>query len=519
MSSSQLLEYKRGIQFVYETLTKTKTKELTKKFEKYGCYFSAKIIDFSDLFILLKLTLKQNTTFKDVKSNAETVCRKLKLYQILLLENESGIIMLILLEPVQSDRLQDLFHDTYFINSLKQFKLPYIYGEGLLYPLIIDLENATHILIGGSTNSGKTVSLQASICFLARTQSPKDLKMILVDTGGADLIPFNKLPHLLCPVIEDRNQLFKIMQNVMSEMENRRKIKINNPAEFESLPSVVIVIDEFPSIFRNNDTPETKSLANAFSSILDRGRHYKFHLIISAQNPIQKNMKIDLGNITTRIAFRCARDIHSETILGEKGAEQLTEQGEFLAKIPQSNQLMHNKGMYISPDEIHQIVDEVVNNTPDDFRNDLNNFIIDEYSITEVEEDSSVAESHTLDNVRVAEKPSSKDKQLADTIIWALKKQEVSINLLKKESKIGNNTAEALIKKLEDLGIVERTHAKTKRKVLPKSIADLPEELLMFLNENGYSNDYISENFYDNSKVEDISDENAPERNEQEIES
>ena len=194
--------------------------------------------------------------------------------------------------------------------KLTKMQLPYIVGHNITGQLVItDLSQNKHILLGGATNSGKTVGLHALITSIIVCKPSSFVNLILIDVGAADLVVFNGIPHLSCPVIREKNIAHHAILSLKDEMERRIEMQIMDMDNFKRLPQLLLVIDEFPALFSGIDKNVAKSLTDALSDLLQRGRHAKVHVVLAAQNPTIQNMHIELGNITTRIAFRCAKKI------------------------------------------------------------------------------------------------------------------------------------------------------------------------------------------------------------------
>ena len=120
-----------------------------------------------------------------------------------------------------------------------------------------------------------------------------------------------------------------------------------------------MVIGEFPALFMGLEKAVSKTLTDVISSLLQRGRHAKIHVVLSAQNPTFQNMKVDLGNITARIAFKCTKKNFSKTILGKEGAENLFGRGDLLLRSPRFDSPQGIQGIYITPEELCQMVQHI----------------------------------------------------------------------------------------------------------------------------------------------------------------
>jgi len=353
--------------------------------------------------------------------------------------------------------------------------LPWIVGYNFMgFPIVIDLAKVPHLLIGGSSSSGKTVGIKSLITCLAM-RSPAHINFIIIDVGTTDLTVFEELPHNACPIVRDRDTAYLVLAALRAEMERRIKLEVANPRAFKALPHLVLVIDEFPALFMGMDSKMmSKAISETISSLLQRGRHAKIHVILAAQNPTIQNMKVDLGNITTRIAFRCAKKNFSEVILGEGGAENLSGPGALLLKAPIYDSPQQLQGVFITPKEVRQLVQRIRKSL---YPVTTNKFVlpIPEKRLLPT------ALSAVADNTS----PTADELLLAQVVAWAVEKEEISANLLMNNFKVGWNRATRYMRRLEDWNLVDRPDGKQARRVHFTSTDNFPEDLLMFMERCG----------------------------------
>lgn len=378
-------------------------------------------------------------------------------------------------------RLPDVLDDPPDDKKLKKAKLPYIVGHNAMGQIvIIDLKESPHVLIGGSTGSGKTVGLQALIISIAYWKKPDEVNFILIDVGAEGLLAFEGLPHLSYPVIRDRGTALRALTALKDEMERRIALAQTDLQTPKAIPRLVVVIDEFPTLFMGEtDKKVSQIFSGTISSLLQRGRHAGIHLILAAQNPTCQNMKVDLSNVTTRIAFTCAKKNYSEIILGESGAENLSGQGNLLLKTPQYDRLQRIKGIYIKPRELWSVVQQIKAMYPS-----VGKFNLILPGLEPEEETDSRSSQPSCSVVR--NWPSKEDQLLADAIAWALKREHISVNTVMQRFQLGWNKASRLVERMENLGIVGRPEGKLPREVIPRGPEDIPEDLSAFLTKAGY---------------------------------
>ena len=467
--------------------------KIPKTFKKFGDNLS--ILD-HDLFgsrIRYKVKLKGNTRRSSILAHASDVQSRLQLSQFQVDEDKSGIYIVVSGQEVEYPHLLELLNKGTLNNTLGKMKLPYIVGyDNIGQSLIIDLATCPHLLLGGSTNSGKTIGLRALITTIIHTNLPTQANLILIDVGASGLTVFDGIPHLACPIVQDFDTAYRTLAALKSEMERRIQIEHTDPKVFKHLSSLVLVIDEFPALFvGSGDKGTSKQMAGIISSLLQRGRHAKIHLVLAAQNPTLPNMKVDLGNITTRVAFRCAKKNFSETILGEGGAENLQSQGSLLLKSPQYDSLKWAQGIYITPKEI-QLVTQHLKSPQYLYDGDKKlNLTIPKTPLI-VNRGNLFSR---LQPIPTVSGPSEQDRLFAAVLFWTLSQDRISANALMNTHHLGWNRAANLMKQLEELGIIDQLNGKQTRRVRPASIEDLSNELLDFLASCDYPHDSIISTF------------------------
>ena len=457
--------------------------KLSEKIEKtYGKFkVNIEIVDW-DIRpdrICYEVKVKGTSREADVFSYASEVQSRLKL-PLFHVEKKGFIICITTSDKnTKCPHLLKILGDPAYEEDLDEAELPYVIGyDSLGQPVVVDLSEFPHLLLGGSTNSGKSVGLQALITSNINTKPPSEVNFVLIDVGAGDLMVFDGIPHLSCPVVQDRDAAYYVITALKVEMERRINLGHANANEFERLSRVVVVVDEFPALCTGADKAMTKTLTNDISSLLQRGRHAKIHLVLAAQNPTFNLMKVDLGNITSRIAFRCAKKNFSETILGEGGAEKLSGPGSLLLKLPLSNGLQYIQGIYIKPEDIQRVVQWLKSPQYQYGKAD------GKFNITVPPEALTEAAGERYSRLRpivAAAGPSEQELLFAAVLFWTFGKNHISTNMLMVEHHLGWNKATNLVKQMELLGVVSKLNGKQPRTVRPKRIDDLPAELVEFM--------------------------------------
>lgn len=216
------------------------------------------------------------------------------------------------------------------------------------------LDELTHILVAGTTGSGKSISINTAIMSLCCYNTPDKLGLILIDPKRVEFAKFQNLPHLIVPVIQEMQQAYYILAQLVEEMEYRyytlEKLgKTQNKGEFKK---IVLVIDELTDLVMTN-----KEIKNQLVRILQKGRACGIHCIIGTQSPRATILDgVTLANLPSRLALTCASVRESCLILGHKGAEQLQGKGDAILKTPESTTETRLQSPYISTSDINKLI-------------------------------------------------------------------------------------------------------------------------------------------------------------------
>lgn len=230
-------------------------------------------------------------------------------------------------------------------------------------PVCADLTAMPHLLIAGTTNSGKSVLVNAILTSLLLNNSPLDLRLVLVDPKRVELTGYNGIPHLLAPVVVDADRVGAALQWVLREMDSRykrfSKVGARNIADFnlkgdEYLPYIVVVIDELADLMMLAPEETERSITR----LAQLARATGIHLIISTQRPsVDVVTGIIKANFPARVAFMVASGTDSRVILDKPGAEALLGRGDMLYQAPDAPAPVRLQGVYVSDPEIQRLVD------------------------------------------------------------------------------------------------------------------------------------------------------------------
>lgn len=431
--------------------------------KKYGRYIFR---------IIFKPGTKESLVFE--RTSDIKIALQMPLFQ--LFKENLSIYLAVSEKNLIKNSLLEMLSSQEFCNS--KDGLPIALGYDLIGRMIFeDLEEIWHALYAGSTKSGKSTGLTNLILSLVVKQPVSRCNMIIFDTGANSMAVFEGVPHLSHSIIKDINEGMYVIRMLVKEMERRINLE---ESERVKQPAIICVIDEYITFIENiNEKSQSKEVKNAISDILRHGRHGKIHMVLVAHNPTEKNVMVDISNMTARMAFKCAKYQNSITILGESGAEKLSSKGAMLYKSNKYPSPKYIQAAYMSPEEVRRVVERVKS-----AEHDLSSrFLIPEWEVSEplVQEIEGIDSSLNGNN---------EEKELANIIMWVLEIDNVSANKLKKQFSMGNR-AKNIIVKLHKMGIVADKFANQPRKVLPQSFEDVPREVIDFLKENGISAEEI----------------------------
>ena len=377
-------------------------------------------------------------------------------------------------------------------NSLqKMLRAPAFYSKGMWVPIglgydmrgdmyFADLAGFPHSLYAGATNSGKTVGLRCAIAYIAATQPVNMVNLVIIDTGASGLDIFDGLPHLSYPIVKDVETAFGVLSALNKEMERRIRLPLD---ELRLLPALVCVSDEYRALISNVDDAYKNALVNTISNLLNRGRHGKVHIFLATQEPAKQDMLINRTNLNARMAFACPDFYASRAILGEGGAEKLPGKGAMLFKSPEYPDPVYIQGAYMSTDDIKQLVARIAS-VPHDLSRKFT---------PDIDLMPPPARTYEVLNGGPS-KLDIKNKELADIIMWTLRRNNISARQIGQQFRIGNRAA-ALVDKLFQMGLISDKFANQPRKVLPSCIEDLSLEVIGFLEHNSYTKVDIQEAF------------------------
>ncbi|MDC0517731.1 DNA translocase FtsK [Candidatus Pelagibacter sp.] len=336
----------------------------------------------------------------------------------------------------------------------RETKLPIALGKNISgNPIIGDLTSMPHLLIAGTTGSGKSVCINTIILSLLYRHTPEKCKFILIDPKMLELSTYEGIPHLLCPVITEAKKAASVLGWVVKEMESRyrlmtkegvRNIDSYNGKHKLPMPYIVVVVDEMSDLM----LVAGKEIENYIQKLSQMARAAGIHIIMATQRPsvdvITGTIK---ANFPTRISFQVTSKIDSRTILGEQGAEQLLGKGDMLF-MSSANKMIRIHAPFVSDDEIEKINNFLRSQAEPDYVDEILNFADDK----EISENS--------------KNQSDKDELYQPAVDIIKSEGKASTSFLQRKLQIGYNRAARIIDMMEEDGIVSKANHVGKREVL-----------------------------------------------------
>ena len=336
----------------------------------------------------------------------------------------------------------------------KDLKLPIALGKSISgQPLIGDLTSMPHLLIAGTTGSGKSVCINTIILSLLYRHKPEICKFILIDPKMLELSTYEGIPHLLCPVITEAKKAASVLGWVVKEMENRyklmtkvgvRNIDSYNAKHKISMPYIVVIVDEMSDLM----LVASKDIENCIQKLSQMARAAGIHIIMATQRPsvdvITGTIK---ANFPTRISFQVSSKIDSRTILGEQGAEQLLGKGDMLF-MSSANRITRIHAPFVSDNEIEKI----------------NSFLKSQGDPEYVDEILNLSSESPSDD---GSDDSDQDDELYNKALEIVKSEgKASTSFLQRKLQIGYNRAARIIDIMESRGVVSKANHVGKRELL-----------------------------------------------------
>jgi S-DNA-T family DNA segregation ATPase FtsK/SpoIIIE len=327
-------------------------------------------------------------------------------------------------------------------------------------PVITDLGDMPHLLIAGTTGSGKTVCVNSLILSLLYRTSPAELKLLMVDPKMVELALFNGLAHLLCPVVTDAKKAAIALNWVVNEMEERyqllAKVGVRNIEAYnkkqEGIPYIIVIIDELADLM----VVSRDQIENAITRLAQLSRAVGIHLILATQRPsVDVVTGVIKANFPARISFKVASKVDSRTVLDMNGADKLLGKGDMLFLRPGESKPIRAQGSLVTDKEIETVV----------------NFI------------KSQAEPFYDEEILKEQKKSfsaqgQKDELYDQAVRIIMESNQASVSILQRRMRLGYTRAARIIDMMEEEGLIGAFEGSKPRKILVDREAWLEKEIM-----------------------------------------
>jgi S-DNA-T family DNA segregation ATPase FtsK/SpoIIIE len=354
-------------------------------------------------------------------------------------------------------RLRELISHAYFQES--NSNLIFVLGRDVSgAPCYADLAKMPHLLVAGSTGTGKTIFLNNFILSLLYRNSPEILRIILVDPKRVEFSTYQGLPHLLAPVIFDVQKTINLLKWLVKEMERRFDILSGNGSrdilsynekvlkeKKEPIPYIVLIIDELADLM----AARGKEMEVGIVRLAQMARAVGIHLILATQRPsVEVITGLIKANITSRIAFQVASQVDSRTILDIAGAEKLLGAGDLLFTSAQTIKPKRIQGSYVTEKEVKKVINYIKTENPiiENYESDLEKELTENYLVRDLEKTLS-EESFDFNN-------NEEDPLYSEAKKVVILAKKASSSLLQRRLSIGYARAARLIDLLEERGII-----------------------------------------------------------------
>ena len=434
--------------------------------------------------ILFELEVSQGTRMNKVTQLSQEIAAALRAQSVRIIAPIPGKSTVGIEVPNDSRRtvrISELVSQSAY--DKKFAALPLFIGvdaEG--HPIVEDLTRMPHLLVAGTTGSGKSVCINCILASFLLTRSPHDVKLILIDPKMVELQPFSNIPHLMLPVVTDMRQATNVLNWAVEKMEGRYELfkdaKVKNIKGYNKLseqelqermgdewneertprhvPYIVVVIDEFADLMMASK----KEAEQAITRLAQKSRAVGIHVILATQRPSTDVITgVIKGNLPTRIAFQVASKVDSRVILDSMGAEKLLGGGDMLYNPPATSRIRRVQGAFLEDEELQRLIDFVCTESAQTFSQEL------------VQAATGTAAPGQGGGFEAA----LGDEMWDDAVRVVLKSRRGSASLLQRALGVGYTRASRLLDMMTEAGIVSEHKGSKAREVL-MTIEDWDEQ-------------------------------------------
>lgn len=356
--------------------------------------------------------------------------------------------------------LKEVFSCNDFGDS--DYRIPIVLGKDIAgHQVIADLGDMPHLLIAGTTGSGKTVCVNCLILSMLFKSSPNELKFVMVDPKMVELAPFNGLPHLLCPVVTDAKKAAVALNWIVGEMEDRyqllakegvRNIDAYNEKQENKMPYIIVIIDELADLM----IVAREQIETAITRLAQLSRAVGIHLILATQRPsVDVVTGVIKANFPSRISFKVASKVDSRTVLDSNGADKLLGKGDMLFLRPGQEKLIRAQGSLVNDKEIERVMEFIKKQAQPIFNEEI------------------LKEQQKSRGINT-----DKDEFYDEAVKVVMEANQASASILQRRLRLGYTRAARIIDEMEFEGLLGPFEGSKPRKILIDREAWLKKDLM-----------------------------------------
>ncbi len=436
---------------------KARSKLLELKLHDYGVKANVVSVAQGPVVTLFELDLEAGIKGERITNLSKDIARALSVINVRVVENIPGKTTIGIEIPNdrrQTVHLSEIIKSTAFQNASSNISVAL--GKNISgNPVVIDLAKTPHLLVAGTTGSGKSVAINSMIVSMLYKSTSKDVRLILIDPKMLELGVYDDIPHLLTPVVTDMRLAANALTWCVGEMERRYDLLAekgvrnidsfndNVETEDEKLPKIVIVIDEFADLF----LVVGKKIEELIARLAQKARAAGIHLILATQRPsVDVITGLIKANIPSRISFKVSSKIDSRVVLDQVGSESLLGHGDMLYLETGKSILQRVHGTYVSDEDVNEIA----------------KYLKSEKKVNYLEDVTSQNESENTFSIDTDDT----EPLYNEAVEIVIESEKASISYLQRKLKIGYNRAARLIEKMEEVGIVSSVKSNGTRDVI-----------------------------------------------------
>ena len=436
---------------------KARSKLLELKLQDYGVKANVVSVAQGPVVTLFELDLEAGIKGERITNLSKDIARALSVISVRVVENIPGKTTIGIEIPNdrrQTVHLSEIIKSTAFQNASSNISVAL--GKNISgNPVVIDLAKTPHLLVAGTTGSGKSVAINSMIISMLYKSTSKDVRLILIDPKMLELGVYDDIPHLLTPVVTDMRLAANALTWCVGEMERRYDLLAekgvrnidsfndNVETEDEKLPKIVIVIDEFADLF----LVVGKKIEELIARLAQKARAAGIHLILATQRPsVDVITGLIKANIPSRISFKVSSKIDSRVVLDQVGSESLLGHGDMLYLETGKSILQRVHGTYVSDEDVNEIA----------------KYLKSDKKVNYLEDVTSQNESENTFSIDTDDT----EPLYNEAVEIVIESEKASISYLQRKLKIGYNRAARLIEKMEEVGIVSSVKSNGTRDVI-----------------------------------------------------